>query len=68
MNFSHDYTNLVLQYKITEDGKELTRSVTLSRINDALTAEQLHEVASKLLALTKHQLSGAYRVTREAIE
>lgn len=67
-DFLHDYTNLVLQYKIHDGEKEVTRSFTLSRVNNSLTAEELFEVASKLIALTNHQLSGAYRVVREAIE
>ena len=46
-SFSHLYTNLILQYEVLEDGKEVTKSVTLSRVNNNLTAEELVDIASK---------------------
>lgn len=66
--FSHDKTNIVLAYYIKgEDGKDIKRKSTLSNVNNDLSADEISEIATKLFALSKHNLADVYRVVSEYV-
>ena len=65
----HDSLNVVLEFLIydPETQENIFKKVTLSKITNTLSNEQLAEVAEKLGALCKHPLSATYLVTKQVL-